>query len=201
MRALERDILVSGLCEIFLHCKIRQILCWLVDIGCRCYFTYKVGYVICDTTLGPEAAQREMEVGGGQISQAAMSWRDKSHHGFSLRPGDAIKIFVWPGQTSNDWYSSTTWKETHDFWDFMTKWSKKGLHLHSEFLASKIPQISTESIRICKSVSSDFANLVSTCFVVLHQEDVLRWRKLRGFWPPLTTSSRARFRNAHPCRF
>ena len=29
----------------------------------RCYFTYKVGYVICDPSLGPEAAQREMEAG------------------------------------------------------------------------------------------------------------------------------------------
>eukprot|EP00434_Breviolum_minutum_P002188 symbB.v1.2.001926.t1/scaffold55.1/size374282/8 len=33
------------------------------ELANACYFTYKVGYVICDTTLGPEAAQREMEAG------------------------------------------------------------------------------------------------------------------------------------------
>ncbi len=63
------------------------------------------------------------------------------------RLGDAIKTSVWRGQTSNDWSSSTTWKETPK----MTKWSK-GLHLHSKSLLSKsikIPQISTESISPC----------------------------------------------------
>ena len=39
------------------------ILTILTILTSRCYFTYKVGYVICDTSLGPEAAQREMEVG------------------------------------------------------------------------------------------------------------------------------------------
>lgn len=33
------------------------------ELANACYFTYKVGYVICDTSLGPEAAQREMEAG------------------------------------------------------------------------------------------------------------------------------------------
>ena len=28
----------------------------------RCYITYRVGYVICDTSLGPAEAQKEMEV-------------------------------------------------------------------------------------------------------------------------------------------
>ena len=32
-----------------------------IGIMLRCYFTYRVGYVICDTSLGPEAAQQEME--------------------------------------------------------------------------------------------------------------------------------------------
>ena len=27
----------------------------------RCYFTYRVGYVICDVSLGPDEAQKEME--------------------------------------------------------------------------------------------------------------------------------------------
>lgn len=33
-----------------------------VRLQMRCYFTYRVGYVICDASLGPEAAQKEMEV-------------------------------------------------------------------------------------------------------------------------------------------
>lgn len=74
--------------------------------------------------------------GWGRADLPGMSCHDAINRfpRFSLRPVDAIKIFVWPGQTSNDWYSSTTWKETPDFGNFMTKWSKKGLHLHSEFL-------------------------------------------------------------------
>ncbi|CAK9079354.1 Uncharacterized protein SCF082_LOCUS37863 [Durusdinium trenchii] len=33
------------------------------ELANACYFTYRVGYVICDASLGPEAAQKEMEAG------------------------------------------------------------------------------------------------------------------------------------------
>ncbi|CAJ1349188.1 unnamed protein product [Effrenium voratum] len=33
------------------------------ELANACYFTYRIGYVICDTSLGPEEAQREMEAG------------------------------------------------------------------------------------------------------------------------------------------
>lgn len=33
------------------------------ELANSCYFTYRVGYIICDTGLGPEEAQREMEAG------------------------------------------------------------------------------------------------------------------------------------------
>ncbi|CAE7273409.1 unnamed protein product, partial [Symbiodinium necroappetens] len=33
------------------------------ELANACYFTYRVGYVICDTSLGPAEAQKEMEAG------------------------------------------------------------------------------------------------------------------------------------------
>lgn len=75
MRASERDILVCDFVRYFCIANSTDSL-FIGCNGCRCYFTYKVGYVICDTTLGPEAAQREMEAGGGRSPQAAMSWRE-----------------------------------------------------------------------------------------------------------------------------
>ena len=66
------------------------------------------------------------------------------------RLGDAIKTSVWPGQTSNDWYSSTTWKETPK----MTKWSNA---FAFQIPTLKIHQNPSDKYRIYKSVSNDMA--------------------------------------------
>ena len=62
--------IIIGTC--WKHNLISQSVCCkeFVDkvVSSRCYFTYRVGYVICDTSLGLAEAQKEMEASRGEGS-------------------------------------------------------------------------------------------------------------------------------------